>query len=118
MKLKMSAQQRRERRIRKSLKASGRVRLSVFRSIGQVYAQVIDDKVGNTLASASSLDKSIRDENIEGGKIGRATKVGELVAKRALDAGVREVVFDRGRFLYHGRIKALADGARNGGLVF
>lgn len=118
MKIKMSAQQRRERRVRKSLKSSGRIRLSVFRSIGQIYVQVIDDRKGETLASASSLDESIRELKVDGGKVSRSFKVGELVAKRALAAGVKEVVFDRGRFLYHGRIKALADGARNGGLVF
>jgi large subunit ribosomal protein L18 len=92
--------------------------LSVFRSGRHIYAQVIDDRQGRTLAAASTLDKSIR----EGGKTGAdkdaAVAVGKMVAERAMAAGVTQVVFDRGPYLYHGRVKALADAAREGGLAF
>ena len=92
--------------------------MSVFRSGRHIYAQVIDDKQGRTLAAASTLDKSIR----EGGKTGAdkdaAVAVGKMVAERAVAAGVTQVVFDRGPYLYHGRVKALADAAREGGLAF
>jgi large subunit ribosomal protein L18 len=116
----MSSTLRRTRRVRKSLRRGGnlRPRLSVFRSSKHIYAQIIDDGAGRTLAAASSLDKEIR----EGGKSGAgrdaATAVGELIAARATKAGVKDVVFDRGPYLYHGRVKALADGAREGGLDF
>ena len=88
----------------------------MFRSINQIYAQVIDDTMGHTLASASSLEASLR--GASGTKIERATQVGELVAERARAAGIEQVVFDRAGFRYHGRIKALADGAREAGLDF
>jgi large subunit ribosomal protein L18 len=81
-----------------------------------MYAQVIDDREGRTLASASSLEREVREGKKEGGKVGVAMVVGELVGKRALDAGVKQVVFDRGCFLYHGRVKAVAEGARKSGL--
>jgi large subunit ribosomal protein L18 len=94
------------------------VRLSVFRSGRHIYAQVIDDKAGRTLAAASTLEKAMRDGLKTGADKDAATAVGKLLAERAIAAGVTEVVFDRGPYLYHGRVKALADGAREGGLSF
>jgi len=105
---------RRARRVRSRVKASGRPRLSIFRSARHVYAQIIDDATGKTLAAASSLDESIKG----GGNKTAAEAVGKLLAERASAAGVTEVAFDRGRFMYHGRVQALADGARAGGLKF
>jgi len=105
---------RRARKVRSRVKATGRLRLSIFRSARHVYAQVIDDASGVTLAAASSLDASVKNG---GNKVG-AEAVGKLVAERALKAGVQEVAFDRGRFAYHGRVQALAEGARAGGLKF
>lgn len=95
-----------------------RPRLSVFRSGKQIYAQVIDDIKGVTVASASTLDKDLREKLKSGSNAAAATEVGKLVAARAKKAGVEKIVFDRGRFVYHGRVKALAEGAREGGLVF
>ena len=92
--------------------------MSVFRSGKQIYAQVIDDIKGVTVASASTLDKDLREKLKSGSNAAAATEVGKLVAARAKKAGVEKIVFDRGRFVYHGRVKALADGAREGGLVF
>lgn len=111
---------RRKRRLRFQLrqKAAGRVRLSVFRSSKHIYAQVIDDDAGRTLASASSLDRALRASLKTGADRSAATAVGKLVAERAIAAGVKQVVFDRGAYLYHGRVKALADAAREGGLAF
>ncbi len=108
---------RRQRRIR--LKISGtpeRPRLNVFRSLHHIYAQVIDDVAGHTLASASTMDKDIVEQVAGKKKSEQAAIVGKIVAQRALDAGIQEVVFDRGGYIYHGRVKALADGAREGGL--
>jgi len=105
---------RRARKVRVRVKASGRLRLSIFRSARHVYAQVIDDAKGITLATASSLDKEIENG---GNKVG-AEAVGKLIAERALKAGVDQVAFDRGRFSYHGRVQALAEGARAAGLKF
>ena len=96
----------------------GRPRLSVFRSSKHIYAQVIDDVEGRTLAAASSLDETIKGAGSAGADKDAAGKVGKLVAERAVAAGVKEVVFDRGGYLYHGRVKALADAAREGGLSF
>ncbi len=112
--------ERRQQRLRFQLrrKAGGRPRLSVFRSGKNIYAQVIDDGVGRTLAAASTLDKDLRGDLKTGADKAAAAAVGKLVAERALAAGVKEVVFDRGAFIYHGRIKALADAAREGGLSF
>lgn len=110
---------RRRRRIR--MKISGtpeRPRLSVFRSAEQIYAQLIDDVSGQTLVSASSIDASLRAEMDGKTKTDQATLVGKAVAERALVVGIDQVVFDRGGFLYHGRVKALAEGAREGGLKF
>ena len=97
---------------------SGRPRLSVFRSSMHIYAQVIDDANGKTLAAASSVDKSLRENLKTGANIAAAQAVGKLVAERAVAAGVKAVVFDRGGYIFHGRVKALADAAREGGLNF
>ena len=117
MAIKLSTKQRRAARVRRSLKkvAGGRPRLSVHRSNANIYAQVIDDLNGHTLAAASTLDKDIKGN---GGNVTAAEAVGKLVAERASKAGVTEVVFDRGAFLFHGRVKAVADAAREGGLKF
>lgn len=98
-------------------KSGGRLRLSVHRTSKHIYAQVIDDAKGVTLAAASSLDEGFGDA-ATGADKAAAEKVGTLIAERALKAGVKDVVFDRGGFLYHGRVKALADAARAGGLNF
>ena len=98
--------------------ASGRPRLSVFRSGKHIYAQIIDDANGATLATASTIDKDLRSGLKTGADRNAATEVGKLVAKGAAEKGVTEVFFDRGGYKYHGRIKALADGAREGGLSF
>ena len=95
-----------------------RPRLSVYRSGKQIYAQVICDIKGVTLASASTVEKDLREKVKSGSTVAAATEVGKAVAARAKKAGVEKIVFDRGRYLYHGRVKALADGAREGGLVF
>jgi large subunit ribosomal protein L18 len=112
--------ERRRVRLRFQLrrKAGGRPRLSVFRSGKNIYAQVIDDVGGRTLAAASTLDKDLREQLKSGADSDAATAVGKLVAERALAAGVSQVVFDRGSYLYHGRVKALAEAAREGGLAF
>ena len=112
--------ERRKARVRRALKAAAglRPRLSVFRSSKHIYAQVIDDLKGETLASASSLEKSMRDAGNTGANIDAAKAVGKLLAERAVKNGVKEVVFDRGGYLYHGRVKALADAARESGLSF
>lgn len=98
--------------------SGGRPRLSVFRSGKHIYAQVIDDGKGVTLAAASSIDKGLRGKLKKGGDTEAAKAVGALVAKRALAAGISEVIFDRGGYHFHGRVKALADSAREGGLSF
>jgi large subunit ribosomal protein L18 len=112
--------QRRRMRVRASLKkvAGDRPRLTVFRSSQHIYAQVIDDKRGHTLAAASTLDKTLREKLKTGADAAAAGEVGKLVAERAKAAGVDKVVFDRGAYIYHGRVKALADAAREGGLEF
>ncbi len=111
---------RRKARVRRGItKVSGtRPRLSVFRSNKHVYAQVIDDGRGVTLAAASSLDKALKGEIKNGGDKAAAARVGALIAERAKAAGVTEVVFDRGGYMFHGRVKALAEAAREGGLTF
>ena len=113
-------QQRRQRRVRSQLRrrSRGRARLSVFRSSKHIYAQVIDDQSGVTMAAASTLDKSLRGALKSSADKGAAAAVGKLVAERATAAGIKEVVFDRGSYLYHGRVQALADAAREGGLEF
>ncbi len=111
---------KRASRVRRQLKkvANGRPRLSVHRSSKNIYAQVIDDVAGRTLAAASTLDAGLRSSLKTGADVAAAAAVGKLVAERASQAGVKEVVFDRGAFIYHGRIKALAEAAREGGLSF
>jgi len=104
------------RRIRKKISGSAeRPRLAVFRSVKHIYAQVIDDATGRTVAAASSNEKSA---SFNGGNVAGAKEVGRLVAERAKEKGIKSVVFDRGGYLYHGRVKALADAAREGGLEF
>ncbi|MDB5477877.1 MAG: ribosomal protein [Alphaproteobacteria bacterium] len=105
-------------RVRQSVLKTGRVRLSVHRTSKHIYAQVIDDVNGNTLAAASTIDKEFKGQLKTGATVEAAQKVGALVATRAKEKGVSQVVFDRGQFLFHGRIKALADAARESGLDF
>jgi large subunit ribosomal protein L18 len=111
---------RRRGRVRNTIKAvaGDRARLSVFRSSKHIYAQLIDDRKGATLASASSLEKDLRDSLKSGANVDAAKAVGKLLAERAIAKGLTNVVFDRGSYLYHGRVKALADAAREGGLKF
>jgi len=107
------------RRIRRKLSGTEqRPRLAVFRSVAHIYAQVIDDVAGHTLVSASSVDKSADKGKSQGGNVAAAKAIGKLVAERAKEKGVKAVVFDRGGYQYHGRIKALADAAREAGLEF
>jgi large subunit ribosomal protein L18 len=117
---KLIGNDRRRARVRKAIKAAanGRPRLSVHRSSMHIYAQIIDDGKGVTLAAASTIDKSLRTTLKTGANKAAAEAVGKLIAERAVAAGVKDVVFDRGQFLYHGRVKALADAAREGGLNF
>jgi large subunit ribosomal protein L18 len=111
--------QRLHDRIRKKLRGTeGRPRLAVFRSQSHIYAQVIDDDAGRTLCAASSLDKDLRAKAKRGATVAAAKEVGALIAGRAREKGIAAVVFDRGGFQYHGRIKALADAAREAGLKF
>ena len=111
---------RRTAKVRRNVRraAGGRARLSVFRSSKHIYAQVIDDAKGETLASASSIEKDLRGSMKTGANVAAAKAVGKLLAERAAAKGVKEVVFDRGGYLYHGRVKALADAAREAGLKF
>lgn len=112
--------ERRKQRVRTQLRkvGGGRPRLSVFRSSKHIYAQVIDDVDGRTVASASSLEKDLRGSLKTGADKSAAEAVGKLIAERAVAAGVTDVVFDRGGYIFHGRVKALADGAREAGLKF
>ena len=103
------------RRIRRKVRGSGvRPRLAVYRSLNHIYAQVVDDQLGQTIVSASSIEKDLR--GATGGNIEAAQRVGKAIAERALDKGIESVVFDRGGYLYHGRVKALTDAAREAGL--
>lgn len=114
---KNAARKKRHAHVRRKITGTAqRPRLNVFRSSKHIYAQLIDDIAGVTLASASSLDKELTLEN--GGNVDAAKAVGELVAKRAIEKGCTEIVFDRGGYLYHGRVKTLADAAREAGLKF
>ena len=115
---KLSLFDRRRRRVRTALRsrASGKPRLSVHRSGRHIYAQVIDDSAGKTLAAASTLDKDLKGKTAATKEV--AAAVGKALADRAKKAGVSQVIFDRGGFLFHGRVKALADAAREGGLEF
>jgi large subunit ribosomal protein L18 len=112
--------ERRRATVRRAVRlaARGRARLSVFRSSKHIYAQLIDDVNGITLVAASSIEKDMRGSIKTGANVDAAKAVGKLVAQRALEKGIKDVVFDRGGYLYHGRIKALADAAREGGLKF
>ena len=112
--------ERRKARVRKALKARafGRPRLSVFRSDKNIYAQIIDDATGRTLAAASTLDTDVKASVKNGSTAEAAAAIGKLIAERGTKAGVAEVIFDRGAYIYHGRVKALADAAREGGLQF
>ena len=106
-------------RVRKKISGTAaRPRLDVFRSLSHIYAQIIDDEKGVTLVAASTLDKAIKDKIEFGGNVEAAKEVGKLVAEKALEVGITEVVFDRGGYPYHGRVKALADSAREAGLKF
>jgi large subunit ribosomal protein L18 len=115
---KLSLFEKRRRRVRTSLfaKRGQRARLTIHRSGRHIYAQVIDDEAGKTVAAASTLEKDARSKT--GATVDAATAIGKTIAERAKKAGVTKVVFDRGGFLFHGRVKALADGAREGGLEF
>ena len=114
---KLSSRAKRHRRVRATVVGtSARPRLNVFRSLKHIYAQVIDDSTGHTLAAAGTLDKDLRGQ--DGTKTVDAQAVGRLVAQRAIDAGIKQVVFDRGGYQYHGRVKALAEAAREAGLDF
>ncbi len=113
------ARKRRHRRVRARISGTAeRPRLNVFRSLGHIYAQVIDDVAGHTLVSASTIDRDLRSEVEDKSKVEAAKMVGTLVAERAQAAGIKTVVFDRGGFRYHGRVKALAEAAREAGLEF
>ena len=117
---KKGAEDRRKARVRRAIKkaANGRPRLSVFRSSKQIYAQIIDDVRGHTLVSASTLEADLKGKLKTGADVAAAKEIGRLVAERAVQAGVKQVIFDRSGYLYHGRVKALADAAREGGLEF
>jgi large subunit ribosomal protein L18 len=113
------ARKRRHERVRKKVSGTAeRPRLNVYRSLDNIYVQVVDDSTGNTLVSASTVDKELRSQLAALKKTDQAKAVGKAVAERALAKGIKEVVFDRGGYPYHGRVKALADGSREGGLVF
>jgi large subunit ribosomal protein L18 len=117
---KQGAEDRRKARVRRAIKkaANGRPRLSVFRSSKQFYAQIIDDVRGVTVAAASTIEKDVKGKLKTGATVEAAKEVGKLVAERATQAGVKQVIFDRSGYLFHGRVKALADAAREGGLDF
>jgi large subunit ribosomal protein L18 len=118
-KSRQKSRQRRHRRIRKKIFGTEqRLRLSVCRSLSHIYAQIIDDQKGHTVVSASSLDNPLKDLKQHKGNIKTAEEVGGLIAKRALEKGIKKVVFDRSGYLYHGRVKALAEAARKAGLEF
>jgi len=113
------ARKRRHERIRKKVVGTvERPRLSVYRSLTHMYAQITDDTKAHTIAAASSLDKAFKGKKAHRGNVGAAKQVGELIAKKALEQGVKKVVFDRCGYLYHGRVKALAEAAREAGLEF
>jgi len=108
-----------QQRIRKKIRGTQeRPRLAVFRSQSHIYAQVVDDDLGKTLCAACSLDKDVKAKAERGSTVAAATEVGDLIAGRAKDKGIADVVFDRGGFQFHGRVKALAEAARKGGLNF
>jgi large subunit ribosomal protein L18 len=114
------AADRRKARVRRTIRARafGKPRLSVFRSSKQIYAQIIDDGKGETIVAASSLEKDLRESLKTGANVEAAKSIGKLLAERAVEKGIKAVVFDRGAYMFHGRVKALAEGAREGGLEF
>jgi large subunit ribosomal protein L18 len=113
------ARLRKHARVRKKVKGTPeRPRLNVFRSLKNIYAQVIDDTTGNTLVAASTLDEAIKGKIAYGGNKEAAKEVGRLIAQKAIDKGIKKVVFDRGGYIFHGRVKELADAAREAGLEF
>ncbi len=117
--IKLQRRQRRQARVRGSIRGTtARPRLAVFRSLKHIYAQVIDDSHGRTLASAGTMDKAIRGEVSRGGNVKAAAAIGKIIAARALEKGIVQVAFDRGPYRFHGRVKALAAAARKGGLKF
>ena len=117
--LRTESRLKRKKRIRKKLVGTGnRPRLCVFRSAKHIYAQVIDDSLGKTLVAASSMEKTVRENPDAKNKVAIATTVGKIVGQRAIEKGFKKVVFDRNGFLYHGRIKAVSEGAREAGLEF
>ncbi len=118
-KSRLISRRKRHRRVRVKISGtSERPRLNVFRSSKHIYAQVIDDRAGNTLVAASSLDPQLRSDLTRGSNREAARKVGKLLAQRAVEKGIKDVVFDRGGYLYHGRVRELAEGAREAGLNF
>ncbi len=119
MNLRTQARLKRKKRIRKKLVGTGnQPRLCVFRSAKHIYAQVVDDSLGQTLAAASSIEKAVRENSESKNKVIAANTVGKIIGQRALQKGIKKIVFDRNGFLYHGRIKAVSDGAREVGLQF
>ena len=119
MNIRQQARLKRQKRIRKKIRGTlQRPRLSVFRSARHTYAQIIDDSQGRTLTAASTRDIQLKDESKSENKVAAAKMVGKLIGERALDKGIKQVVFDRNGFLYHGRIKSVSEGAREAGLVF
>ncbi|MGD0231730.1 MAG: 50S ribosomal protein L18 [Syntrophorhabdales bacterium] len=116
---KIAARLKRKKRIRKKIAGTAeRPRLCVYKSLKNIYAQLVDDATGRVITGISTLTADLKGEITYGGNAGSAKKVGEAVAKKALSIGIKEILFDRNGFKYHGRIKALADGAREGGLIF
>jgi large subunit ribosomal protein L18 len=114
-----AVRRKKHKRVRKTIFGTPeRPRLAVFRSLNHIYAQIVNDELGHTLVAASSLDPDFKTSELSGGNIAGAQKVGELIAQRALNKGISEVVFDRGGNIYHGRIAALAEAARKAGLQF
>ena len=119
MNIRQQARLKRKKRIRKKIHGTPqRPRLSVFRSARHIYVQIVDDSAGRTLTSASTLDKEVKNGPEFENKVAAANFVGQLIGKRALDNGIKEVVFDRNGFLYHGRVKSVSEGAREAGLIF
>ena len=115
----MKARRRRHMRVRrKVIGTATRPRLNVYRSLNNIYVQVIDDKAGHTLVSASTLEADLQESLTDKLKVDQAKEIGKIVAERAKAAGIEQVVFDRGGYRYHGRVKAVAEGSREGGLVF
>lgn len=115
----MTGREKRAKRVRRKVTGtSERPRISVYRSLDNMYVQLIDDTIGVSIIGVSSKTAEIRDQKLEGGKIGVAKAVGKLLAEKAKEKGIKEAVFDRSGYLYHGRVKAVAEGAREGGLTF